>query len=267
MHAATGFRTTLKHGMGRLGGKRSAEGLTLLLYHRVGGGTPDERDVSIAAFDAQLDVLARHRVLGLDDALAELAAGDDSAKVVLTFDDGFADVHDVALPRLRERSLPFTLYLATAYVGGQMHWDGSTATAPGPALTWDQLSDLVASGLCTIGNHSHTHARPEALDDDELDRCSAEIEAHLGVTPRHYAYTWGVPVPRMAPAIRARFASAATGELGRNHPGGDPLALARIPVRNSDPIAFFAAKLVGNLGPERAYATIVDVAKRAGLRA
>jgi quercetin dioxygenase-like cupin family protein len=43
-----------------------------------------------------LYVLAGHRVLGLDAALDELAAGDDAPKVVLTFDDGFADVHDVA---------------------------------------------------------------------------------------------------------------------------------------------------------------------------
>lgn len=220
-----------------------------------------------AAFAAQVTELARHRVVSLDTALDELDAGDDSPKVVLTFDDGFADVHTTAWPLLAEAELPFTLYVATGYVGGLMHWDGSTATAPGPALDWDQLGELAASPLCTIANHTHTHARPEALTPDELDRCNDEIRTRLGVAPHHFAYTWGIRVPGMEPALRERFRSAVTGELGRNHPGDDPLALRRIPVRGSDPLEFFTAKLRGRLGPERAYAGLVAAAKRVGLRA
>lgn len=260
-------RAGLKRGLALLPETGEGAGLSVLIYHRVGGGTPDERDLPTAAFAAQLDELARHRVVDLDTALDELDAGDDSPKVVLTFDDGFADVHTTAWPLLAERGLPFTLYLATGYVGGLMHWDGSTASAPGPALDWGQLGELAASPLCTIGNHTHTHARPEALTTDELDRCTAEIEKRLGVTPRHFAYTWGIRVPAMHQALAERFRTAVTGELGRNRPGGDPYALRRIPVRGSDPRAFFAAKLRGRLGPERAYAGVVAAAKRVGLHA
>ena len=42
-----------------------------------------------------------------------------------------------------------------------MRWEGSTAREQGaPALTWDQLREMVDSGLCTVGNHTHTHVRP-----------------------------------------------------------------------------------------------------------
>jgi hypothetical protein len=67
--------------------------------------------------------------------------------------------------------------------------------------------------------------------------------------------------------LRARFTSAATGMLGRNLPGADPMRLRRVPVRRTDPIEFFRAKLTGNLWPERTYAAVVSVAKRAGARA
>ena len=260
-------RIGTKRALGQAASARRAKGLTLLIYHRVGGGTPDERDLPAELFTAQLDHLRdHHRVVHLDTGLDELAAGDDTPKVVVTFDDGFADVHSPALPLLVERELPFTLYLATAYVGGRMHWDGSTASAPGPALSWDQLGELAASGLCTVGNHTHTHARPERLTLDELDRCTAEIEDHLGVTPRHFAYTWGIPVPAMESALGQRFRSAATAEVGRNHPNTDMHHLRRVPVRQTDPPAFFAAKLTGRLWPERTYAGVVKVAKRAGVR-
>lgn len=261
------YRRRLKHGLAVGAGRTCPAGLTLLIYHRVGGGTSDERDVSVEDFRQQVEVLARHRVLALDDALGELVAGDDRPKVVITFDDGFADVATTALPILVDHDLPFTLYLATAYVGGTMHWDGSTATAAGPALTWDQVGDLVASGLCTLGNHTHTHARPERLDPYELDRCTKEIESRLGVTPHDFAYPWGLAVPAMEASLRARFRSAVTGELGRNHPGCHPLRLRRLPVRGSDPLRFFEAKLTGSLLPERAYGAIVRTAKGVGLDA
>lgn len=267
MEEGDGGRARLKRQLARASGQSPADGLTILIYHRVGGGTPDERDLETDAFEAQMDLLVDHRVVHLDQAIAELQAGDDRPKVVITFDDGFADVYEPALPILEDRSLPFTLYAATAYMDGLMHWDGSTAKAPGPALTWSQLEAVASSPLATIGNHTHNHARPERLTAQELDACTGLLEQRLGLTPAHFAYTWGIPVPSMEGELRTRFRSAVTGRLGRNHGGVDPMRLRRVPVRGSDPLPFFAAKLTGRLLPERSYAGIVATAKRLGMNA
>jgi peptidoglycan/xylan/chitin deacetylase (PgdA/CDA1 family) len=261
------MRSTVKSafaGLGRLDG-RSPHGATLLIYHRVGGGTSDELDLPVAAFVAQLDSLLQdgHEVLPLDAALDRLDDGDDRPSVVLTFDDGFADLHRNALPHLVERGMPFTLYLTAGLVGGQMAWEGSAAASQGaPALTWDEVGALSASGLCTLANHTYTHAGPETVDEEQLDRCTELIEARLGRRPAHFAWTWGIPAPGLLPAVRHRFRSAATGRLGRNLPSGDRFALARVPVRASDPLSFFRAKLAGGLAAERAYAAAVSTAKR-----
>ena len=257
-----GLKRVLAHAVPAIG---RPGGATLLIYHRVGGGSPDERDVARDEFARQLDVLASHDVVSLDEALDRLAAGDDRPTVVLTFDDGFGDVYEHAWPMLRGRGMPFTLYLATGYLGATMHWDGSTAKAAGPALTWGQVEEMLASGLLTLGNHTHRHVRPERLSAEELDECSAAIETVTGVRPSHFAYPWGIPVPAMTGELRARFRSACTGRLGRNHPGGDPLLLHRVPVRRTDPTPFFAAKLRG-LAAERAYAGIVRGGKALGAR-
>lgn len=60
---------------------------------------------------------------------------------------------------------------------------------------------------------------------------------------------------------RERFRSVSTGEVGRNLPGQDFMQLNRVPVRRTDPDAFFAAKLSGDLGAERAYSALVEFAK------
>lgn len=260
------MRTAVKHVLGALPSPRPAAGATLLIYHRVGGGTTDELDLPVARFRRQLELLADHDVVSLDAALDRLDAGESSPCFVLTFDDGFADIHGHAWPLLRERGLPFTVYLAAGYVDAVMRWEGSTAKGVGRGLAWEQLAEMVESGLCTVGNHTHRHVRPEALTPDELDECTAVVRARLGVTPRHFTYPWGIPVPALEADLRQRFRSASTGLLGRNLPDVDRMRLARVPVRRTDPDRFFAAKLTGGLLPERAYAALVNSAKAWGGR-
>jgi peptidoglycan/xylan/chitin deacetylase (PgdA/CDA1 family) len=261
------MRRVLKSCLARVADRAAADGITVLIYHRVGAGTPDERDLAVADFTQQLEVLARHRTISIDGAEQQLRAGDRTPGVVLTFDDGFADMYHNAWPALRDRGIPFTLYLASGFVGGTMHWDGSTAKAAGPALSWAQLEEMQASGLCTVGNHTHSHVRPEHLDAAELDLCSDTISERLGVRPKHFAYPWGIAVPARQAVLAERFHTAVTGTLGRNLPGQDLLELNRIPVRRTDPLAFFVAKLGGTLRAERTYGQIVSAAKRAGVRA
>lgn len=258
-------RARLKQRLAPLGRIGRPQGAGLLIYHRIGTATDDELEVRPAQFAAHLDVLtaAGCDVVSLDAALDRLACGDDRPGVVLTFDDGFADVYDVAWPLLSERGWPFTVYVATAYVGATMRWEGATGDGGGRGLTWDQLGEMAASGLCTVGNHTHSHVPPAQLTESELDRCGDAIEARLGTRPRHFAYPWGVDVPSMRGALDARFRSAATGVVGRNRHGADPLRLRRLPVRRTDPLEFFRAKVAGGLLPEHLYGGAVALAKSA----
>lgn len=259
-----GVRTGVKHALARLPDVPAPRGATLLIYHRIGGGTPDELDLATEDFVRQLDILATHDVVSLDAALDRLDAGDERPTVVLTFDDGFADVYENAWPHLRDRGLPFTIYLASGYVGRTMVWEGSTARGrAGSGLSWDQLATLVDSGLVAIGNHTHTHVRPEVLDVAELDACNSAVERALGVVPVHFTYPWGIPVPPLEAELRSRFRSASTGDLGRNLQHADRWRLRRVPVRRTDPLSFFEAKLTGNLRAEQAYARLVALAKAA----
>lgn len=261
------MRRAVKSVLGGLQPSKPTSGATLLIYHRIGGGTTDELDLDVASFKSQLDVLEGRDVMSLDAALDRLDSGDRRPSFVLTFDDGFEDVYHNAWPLLRERQLPFTIYLATAFMGGTMRWEGSTATGEaGRGLTWGQLEEMVGSGLCTVGNHTHNHVRPEVLNPAELDECTDVIRARLGVTPRHFTYPWGIAVPSMVAELRRRFRSASTGDLGRNLPGADRMRLRRVPVRRTDPSRFFSAKLSGGLVPERMYGGLVGAAKAIGMR-
>lgn len=84
---------------------------------------PDEMDAE--RFDALLGWLKSwFHVLPLDEAVQRLAQGDLPARAaVLTFDDGYADNHDVALPLLRRHGLPCSFFIATGFLDGGRMWN------------------------------------------------------------------------------------------------------------------------------------------------
>lgn len=102
----------------------SRPGLVVLTYHRIADPGADLfYDPVISAtpdsFRAQVDWLARGpRVLTLDEAIERLTSAGPwrEPAVLVTFDDGYRDNFDVAAPILRERGIPATFFLPTAFL-------------------------------------------------------------------------------------------------------------------------------------------------------
>lgn len=225
--------------------RRRPGDLVILLYHRVGAGE-GEISLSPQAFARQLAHLAEHeRVLSLDAALR----GDSGGGVVVSFDDGYCDFAEHAVPLLDRYRIPAVLYLTTGLVAGEAGRGGSEA------LTWAQLRDAVASGLVTVGAHTHAHAdlsRASEHDAErELRRSKELIEDRLGVPCHHFAYPWAIGSPQADSAVRRLFESAAWDAWRTNRRDRtDRYRLGRTPVLRSDGGLFFRAKLNGLLDAE-----------------
>jgi peptidoglycan/xylan/chitin deacetylase (PgdA/CDA1 family) len=226
-----------------LAARRRPEDVAILLYHRIGDGT-GEISLPVEDFERQIAHLAEHeRVLTLEQALEG-----DSGGVVITFDDGYRDFHDNALPVLVRHRVPATLYLATGLV--------ANGTRPSPdALTWSQVGEAASTGLVAVGSHTHGHAdlsrATEGQAEDEMRRSRALVEDHLGRACRHFAYPWAVGSPAADRAARRTFYTAALDAWRTNRRGSiDPYRLGRTPILRSDGWAFFRAKVAGMLDGE-----------------
>jgi peptidoglycan/xylan/chitin deacetylase (PgdA/CDA1 family) len=170
--------------------------LTVLAYHRVCPYDPatyllDDDLVSATpeAFDAQMRwVKAEYDVI----SFAELAAAWPdrplpARPLILTFDDGYRDNHDVALPILAHHGLPATVFVSTAYIGRRdLFWFDKLAYW----LKRTRQRRLILRGAIgrefPIGEHRHPLIRTiqdllKAADEQTHEDVMQQVERQLDV--------------------------------------------------------------------------------------
>ena len=204
-------------------------------------------EVATETFASQVDYLqAEGSIVPLDDAVSRIGTLGDDRLFVLTFDDGYADVYRNAFPLLVERQIPFTMYVTTLPVE-----DPSVAGPGVMPVSWEQLVEMLESGLATIGAHTHAHPDLRLLSADavasELDESNGLIRERLGVEPRHFAYPKGWWSASAEPGVRNRYETAVLGEGPPNSATTDRHRLYRIAVQKSDGMRFFKRKLATGL--------------------
>ena len=236
---------------GRLRGGGSWEGVRILGYHRVAEGR-DALCVSPADFAAQMQAVASldAEPIRLDAALDLLAEPVAGRYVAVTFDDGYHDNLATAVPILERYDIPATIFVTSAIVDGTQafHWYRN----PPPALSWDEIRDLVSGGLVDVQAHTRTHPLLPGVDDarvhDEIFGCKRDIEAQVGYELTSFCYPAGLYGERELALVRtAGYRAAVTTNPGVNR-GDAPLdTLRRTLVFRGDRDGDFEAKLTGLL--------------------
>jgi peptidoglycan/xylan/chitin deacetylase (PgdA/CDA1 family) len=211
--------------------------VAVLGWHRVdveGGGLA----ISPALFARQMDLLDEQRqhfpVERLDRVVSFLASGESrSRRVVLTFDDAWADNHTNALGPLSQHHLPATLYVPSRLLG-QVGY-----------MTRTQLLEMDDAGV-TIGAHSRTHPDLRVCSPEELERevrgSKEDLEDLLAKPVTTFAYPTGLTDERVqAAVVAAGFTSAVTTRPGWWRPATKPVGIPRSFVQNFSDAAFLAA--------------------------
>jgi len=239
-----------KRRLGRLyaAGGQGGPRRVILIYHTLGATAPA---VSVSAFREQLGWLVAHaELVSLAQLLDE--PGSTGLRVALTFDDGYASLHDEVAPILQQYGASATVYLNTGHIGEQQRQasDPHQGHYPGQQfLLWSEVQALHKARWC-IGSHGVAHldltrAEP-AVAAGELRASKAAIEARLQVPCEHFAYTWGRYTARLQQEVRsAGYRSAVSALHGPVRAASDPFALPRIDVRTEYELSDFIAAVSG----------------------
>jgi peptidoglycan/xylan/chitin deacetylase (PgdA/CDA1 family) len=200
--------------------------IPVLLYHSVAdrpGRRVSRWTVTPAAFAAHIDMIAACGCTGLTvTGLAACLRGEQALPqrpVVVTFDDGYADVVE-AVGALAARGLPATVYVPTTSLGAAGRLSSSA------------LVDLARLPRTEIGAHGVVHQRLDELPDAalaaEVTRSKAALEALIEAPVTSFAYPHGAYDRRARHAvIDAGYVAAAAVKNALSHTGDDPFAIAR----------------------------------------
>ena len=168
----------------------------VLTYHKLSrNGTHDAMTVREADFEAQMRFLRDngYRVIPLDDLFEFLQFRRQipARSVVITFDDGWRSVYDIAWPILKKYGYPATLFVYTDLIVGSRE-----------TLSWEQVRELSRDGL-DVQCHSKTHRylgrmeRKESFRSyfesvrKEIVESSKIIRRHTGREVKYLAYPYG----------------------------------------------------------------------------
>jgi len=212
--------------------------LVILAYHHVSSDTPASTSTSPDLFRGQLEMIDEldmevvHLKEGTKAALDEYEDG--QLRVALTFDDAYESVYTEAWPLLKEKGLPFTLFVTTDAL------DDKTRGY----MTWEQIRELAEHELVTIGNHTSDHGamipRPGESDrelaariDDALDTANKRIKEETGIEPDLFAHPYGEFSPALTEALKERDWLGYAQHSGVLGTYSDPRNIPRFPVADA----------------------------------
>lgn len=178
-------------------------------------------------FQRQMEFLAASGipVVPLNQAL------DRPGSVAITFDDGFRNILDHAVPALERQRFPATVFVVSDYCGRRNNWPSQSAGIPSlPLMSWEELAGLPA--LMSVGAHTATHPNLMRLSasecEQEMSECQTRIEQSLGRPVRWLAYPYGASSSKVR-ALASQHFDLAVGTSLRFLPTEyDPLDLPRI---------------------------------------
>jgi peptidoglycan/xylan/chitin deacetylase (PgdA/CDA1 family) len=175
--------------------------LAILGFHKIGDPPPGGWETWFYIPEATFVGYLRHlrdagrRVIDLRALLRGLVAPETLPEraAVLTFDDGYRSLLDVALPRLRAFGYPAVVFVPTGFIGGRNAFDADEE--PDEAICdWGDLRALERAGVAVqshgVSHRALTRLSPAELD-QELGRSKAELEAGLSRTVEAFAYPYG----------------------------------------------------------------------------
>jgi peptidoglycan/xylan/chitin deacetylase (PgdA/CDA1 family) len=234
----------------RTRGRPDVSGLRILLYHRV---SDDDDPLAVAPrrFREQMACLAAegYRVVDLIEALDLLGAGVAPPRTIaLTFDDGFADVGDEALPVLQRHGFRATVFVTTGVTDGRVAFPWYERQPK--VLGWDEIVALDRQGTLRFEAHTVTHPSLLAVDDGtaaaEIRDSRHELQGRLGRTVSAFAYPAGLYSERERHLVsQAGYAAAVSCEPGVNRPDSDRFTLRRRQIDSRDRLLDFRAKVGG----------------------
>lgn len=168
------------------------EGFRTLNYHSITDRLVKDEFYQMTTpkelFEDHIRYLAEngYRVVPCADVVNKMAGAEKISPdtICITFDDGFKDNLTNAAPILKKYGFKATIFLTVDFIGSGKTW-----------LDWDEVREILKTGVFLLGSHSLSHRNLDGLNPDELYKEIAVskdvLEDRLKIPIDLFAYPFG----------------------------------------------------------------------------
>ena len=211
-----------------------SEGFPILCYHKIAAPPPRARIKGLYLepnlFRQQIQELAAEGF-----SFVSPAEQDQARAIAITFDDGFLNNLEAALPVMQEAGCRAINFLVADRIGKTSDWEAREGGEADSLMDESQVREWLAAGNW-IGAHTCTHPRLSQLSraqaKEEIQASKKKLEDQFSLRIDHFAYPFGDYNQETIELVQeAGFRTASTMHRGINRRGNSPLELARWTVR------------------------------------
>lgn len=236
--------------------------IPILMYHQIGDpaprGTP-YRGLTVHPndFRRQMNWMRRfgYQGLSMQDLLPYIQGAKRGKVFGITFDDGYRNVYQNAMPILDQLGFTSTNYFVAQQLDGSNVWDHEKGIPASGLMSLDEIRAWAAAGH-EVGSHTLSHVHLSQVSPEiariQISRSKTELEQALGIKISAFCYPYGDESPEVRVMVKeAGYSNATTTERGLVRPSDDLFGLPRITVARSTNIFRFLQKCLTQLEDKR----------------
>jgi peptidoglycan/xylan/chitin deacetylase (PgdA/CDA1 family) len=143
------------------------KGISIYMLHNISDTKKDLYTVTPKELKRFVDWLKNKAVISIDELYEKLVTKEFHNEIVLTFDDVYSSVYEIAYPLLKKNNIPFTLFVNLELLATDNY------------ISSEQLIEMAHNKACTIGSHGLNHVRFRNLSKENTKMQLAESKTLL----------------------------------------------------------------------------------------
>ena len=194
------------------------------MYHRFEENKYPSTNIKIEIFKKQINYVLKKNYKFYDPDMfnKEYDKVKSEKRILLTIDDAYLSFYENAWPFLKEKRIPFILFVSTEPVGKNGY------------MNWKQIKEIEKENFVYIGNHSHSHKYLveytfEAFKND-INKSINIFKSKIGYNPKFFSYPFGEYSLKQKNFIKQKFDIAFGQQSGVIDLNKDKYQLPRFPI-------------------------------------
>ena len=203
------------------------QGVLSIMYHRFEENKYPSTNIRMSVFLKHIEAIKNNGLefYDLKSFDKQFNSPKSNKKILLTIDDAFVSFYEKAWPILKEKKIPFILFVSTEPIGKKGY------------MTWEQIKEIEKEQFAFIGNHSHTHEYliNFSFEDfkNDINKSIEIFETNLGYNPIFFSYPFGEYSLEQKNFIKKSFKYAFGQHSGVIDSTKDKYELPRFPINEN----------------------------------